>query len=88
MPNADLQSELRALRIEAPAYAVLLAIYFWLALPPLARWLPDLYAHHRTGYALAALACIIAQGVVLEEVARVPGRLTGAGRTPHRPKGR
>ncbi len=80
MSNPDLRAELRSLRIEAPAYAALLAVYFWAAFPPLARWLPTLYAHHRTAYAFAALACIIVQGVVLEEVARLPGRLIPAGR--------
>jgi hypothetical protein len=67
----DQKDKLRALRnliIELLVYGTLVTIYAFTVLKFLANPLADLYERDLTMYAIVALALIVAQGVLLEEV--------------------
>ncbi|MGZ4966649.1 MAG: hypothetical protein ACXWAV_08060 [Chthoniobacterales bacterium] len=59
-------STLRALLIEVPIYGALVVVYFFLVLHLLGGWLGDLYKTHTLIYALACVAVVIGQAVLLE----------------------
>jgi NADH:ubiquinone oxidoreductase subunit 6 (subunit J) len=66
--NAEDKSTLRYFVLEVIIYAGLVAVYFYLALVFLGKWLYQLFIDNRKYYAIAALALIIGQGIVLELV--------------------
>ena len=74
-------STLRAFLIELALYAVFVTGYFFLVLHYLSDWLQDLHLHHVKTYALAAIALIIGQAVVLESVTTWLLRLLRGGRS-------
>jgi hypothetical protein len=64
--KADARELLEHFTVELPVYAGLVVAYFFLVLHFLGDWLYELFKENRKLYALAALALIIGQGVVLE----------------------
>lgn len=66
--NAEEKTTLRYFALEVLIYAGLVAVYFYLALVFLGKWLYQLFVDNRKYYAIAALALIIGQGIVLELV--------------------
>ena len=60
-------------------YAGLVAVYVFFVIAFLGVWLDSLYRHHKIGYACAALALIVGQGVVLEMVTSVLLKLIRSG---------
>jgi hypothetical protein len=68
---------LRAFAIELVVYAVLVTIYFFVALHFLGGWLKEVFDSHRTLYAFAAFALIVGQGILLEFVTSWLLRLFG-----------
>lgn len=59
---------LRAFLIELPVYAVLVVIYLFAVMHFLSDWLQHLVTANIKLYALAAIALIIGQAVVLETI--------------------
>ncbi len=68
MLKAEASQTLRAFLIELAVYAVLVTGYFFLVLHYLSGWLQELHLHHVKLYALVAIALIIGQAVLLENV--------------------
>ncbi len=66
----NLKSLFKAFSIELPIYAILMVAYVLLVLHFLGGWLFELFTQERKLYAVVALALIIVQGFVLENVAR------------------
>jgi hypothetical protein len=66
--KAEASRTLRAFLVELALYAVLVTGYFFLVLHFLSGWLQELHLHHVTLYALVAIALIIGQAVLLENV--------------------
>ena len=64
----DASKTVRALLIEIPIYAALVAAYFFLVLHFLDEWIGRLSQQHRVLYSLVAIGLIIGQAVVLEWV--------------------
>jgi hypothetical protein len=64
----DARTTLRAFLIELVIYAALVTTYFFLVLHFLGGWLYALANHHRFLYAFTAIALIIGQAVVLENL--------------------
>lgn len=62
------QKFLRSLMVEIAIYVVLVTAYFFLVLHFLSGWLKDIYDGNRLLYAVATLALIVGQGVLLEVV--------------------
>jgi hypothetical protein len=62
------QKFLRSFLLEIGLYSALVAVYFFLALHFLGVWLKDLFDANKLFYAIAALALIVGQGVMLETV--------------------
>ena len=62
------KGQLISFAIELAVYAVIVFAYFFLALHFLGGWLAHLYTDNRKLYAIAALALIVCQGVLLEMV--------------------
>ena len=60
---------------EIAVYALLMAGYLFVVLRYLAEWLHQLFLHHRTVYAGVALAAVVVQGLVLDQVTRLLLRL-------------
>ncbi|HXG94604.1 MAG TPA: hypothetical protein VNN73_19840 [Blastocatellia bacterium] len=59
---------LRSFLIELVIYAALVVAYVFFVLHLLEHWLQDIYGHSKVHYAIAALALIVGQGVVLEMI--------------------
>ena len=59
---------IRNFAIELIVYAILVIAYFFLVLRTLGPWLTGLYANNLRIYAIAALALIVVQAVILEAV--------------------
>lgn len=68
----------RSFLIELFVYAALVTAYVFFVIGLLGNWLNGLYHHNKTLYAIAALALIIGQGVVLEAVTSLLLRLIGS----------
>lgn len=68
MTKKDRAELLRHLALELFLYAVLVVIYFFLALRFLGDPLQELFREHRVGYALVSLLLILLQGVLLDYV--------------------
>jgi hypothetical protein len=66
--KAEASTTLRAFAIELIVYAMLVTGYFFLVLHYLSAWLQDLHLHHVKLYALVAIALIIGQAVLLENI--------------------
>lgn len=66
--KTEASQTLRAFLIELAVYAVLVTGYFFLVLHYLSGWLQELHLHHVKLYALVAIALIIGQAVLLENV--------------------
>jgi hypothetical protein len=66
--KAEAAKTLRAFLFELAIYAALVTGYFFLVLHYLSGWLQDLHLHHVKTYALTAIALIIGQAVLLENV--------------------
>jgi len=62
----DVRHTLRSFLIELLVYGVLVVGYFFLVLHLLGNWLLGLFEHHRSVYAILALALIVCQGFMLE----------------------
>ena len=60
---------------ELVLYSVFVAAYFLVVLHFLGTWLKHCFDDNRTAYALAALALIVGQGLLLELVTGVAARL-------------
>lgn len=54
--------------IELMLYSGLVVVYVFLVIGLLSYWLKALYDNSKTSYAIAALALIVGQGVLLETV--------------------
>jgi len=67
----EARGSLRSFVLEMFVYAALVTGYFFLVLHFLGGWLFRLFEQQRTGYALTALALIIAQGFILEVLTRL-----------------
>jgi len=65
----------RSFVFELIVYAGLVVVYVFFVIALLGGLLSGLYEHHKIGYAFAALALIIGQGVVLEMVTSLLLRL-------------
>ncbi|HEY6329189.1 MAG TPA: hypothetical protein VI756_07620 [Blastocatellia bacterium] len=66
--DAEEKRTLRYFALELLIYAGLVVVYFYLALVFLGKWLYHLFIDERKYYAIAALALIVGQGIVLEMV--------------------
>jgi hypothetical protein len=77
----ETSATLRAFLIELALYAVFVTGYFLLVLHFLSGWLQDLHLHHVKLYALATIALIIGQAVLLESVTTWLLRLLRGGRS-------
>jgi uncharacterized membrane protein len=79
--NTESRAALKAFLVELVVYAVLVVAYFFLVLHLLAGWLYDLQTHRLTAYAFVAIALIIGQAVVLENVTTWLMRMLRGGRS-------
>jgi hypothetical protein len=69
MKNREgLKNLLRNFLLESVIYGVLLVVYFFLVLRLLSDLLTDLFATNLVVYSILALALIIGQGVLLEQI--------------------
>ena len=71
----------RAMLIELPIYAALVAGYFFAVLHFLGDWLGHLQKNHNVYYAFVAIALVIVQAVVLESVTTLLLRVFQGGRS-------
>jgi membrane protease YdiL (CAAX protease family) len=69
-PKDQLRNVLKAFSIELPIYAILVVAYGSVVLHFLAHPLSQLFASDRRLYAVVALVLIVAQGYILEILAR------------------
>jgi hypothetical protein len=53
---------------EIAVYTLLVAGYLYLVLRYLAEWLHQLFLHQRVTYAIVALAAVVVQGFILEQL--------------------
>lgn len=67
---------IRSFLIELLIYSALVAAYVLFVIGLFGNWLHGLYQRHITWYAVAALALIVAQGVMLEFVTSFLLRMT------------
>jgi predicted PurR-regulated permease PerM len=65
---------------EIAVYALLMAGYLFVVLRYLAEWLHQLFLHDRKAYALVALAAVVVQGLVLDQLTRLLLHLVRADR--------
>lgn len=62
------QLQLASFGREIAVYSLLMAGYLYLVLHYLAAWLHQLFLHQRITYAFVALAAVVVQGFILEQL--------------------